>query len=208
MEESDSEKLVSIYLAYHRNVNLLIEKVTGEKPKPYKELEQGKLERMFQCLPQSCDNIIDFCSRIMSNLLRMHALPNTNHRTTIYFIQGILKANEINFPEYDYNENRNRWWDDCNRYICESKYFLKLTRKRKELRELFESGIYEYRISDTCLHSITQADLTIGSGAIKEKHRGMTKEWLDEMVSTQSDKCANESSNCMSRFIAHWGISE
>ncbi len=67
IEEKDAKILVEIYLSYHASVSDLIEKWMGAKPKPYKGFEEAKLYRHFKNLPQSCDNLIEYSSRIMSN---------------------------------------------------------------------------------------------------------------------------------------------
>ncbi len=53
----------------------------------------------------------------MSELIVTHGLPNTNHRTTILFTSIILKEIVIDFPFYDSVIERERWINDCNRFI-------------------------------------------------------------------------------------------
>jgi len=64
----------------------------------------------------------------MSELIVTHGLPNTNHRTTILFASIILRELDIDFPRYDSTIERDRWIDDCNRFIEGSK---KILSKRK-----------------------------------------------------------------------------
>jgi len=60
----------------------------------------------------------------MSRLIVIHGLPNTNHRTTIFFISIILHEMKIKFPGYDLDRNERKWIDECNEYIAKSKGIL------------------------------------------------------------------------------------
>ncbi|MCK4718241.1 MAG: hypothetical protein KAT70_06185 [Thermoplasmata archaeon] len=110
-------------------------------------------------------------------------------------------------PEYEYQDNRERWWADCNEYIHRSKYYLRLSRKQDEIKKQYQEGKIEMDITKGESLPINEKDLHLSKGELKEKHREWTRQWLERMLSAQSERCANESSYCMSKLIAHWGIS-
>ena len=148
MDKKSAQKLVDIYLTYHKEVLLSVKKMRGSEPKPYKDLEIRKLYRILKHPPSEKLCMIDFSANLMSNLLRTHSLPNANHRTTIFFIQAFLKINEIKLPGYDYISNKNRWWDECDEYIYNSKYWLKIAHNRKEILKEFKSGNNKLEVAE------------------------------------------------------------
>jgi prophage maintenance system killer protein len=188
-------KLVNIYLEHHKAVLIFVEERQGTKPDSYKDLEVNKLERVFNDPPSEKRCLLDFATCLMSNLLRMHSLPNTNHRTTIHFIRGFLKANDIDLPEYDISTNIEKWVENCNAYIHESKYWLKLSKERS-------LGNKEIDVGGWVIKKIKKGDLKLTTGEIRNKHRKVTEKWLKDMLPTQSTKCSKDSLDSLSRFIA------
>jgi hypothetical protein len=86
---------------------------------------------------------------MMSNLLVMHGLPNTNHRSTILFIGVIFEDLNIRFPPYKLDsKNKKRWIDDCNRYIAKSKRILYTRKKNKDYGKKHQKWTKEW-LTDT-----------------------------------------------------------
>jgi len=92
--EADSEDLrdflVKQYMAVHYAVMDQVERKTGKRPDYYKRLEMNLLEDVFGSVDEMHYNGIDFMARLISLLIVNQALPNTNHRTTLEFANGIL----------------------------------------------------------------------------------------------------------------------
>ncbi|MFW3146775.1 MAG: hypothetical protein ACMUIE_08195 [Thermoplasmatota archaeon] len=122
------DELTELYLNCHEAVREIIKEKTGKYPIDYKKFEKERIDRFFKNIPYKGKNYLEFISILMSDLIVTHGLPNTNHRTTILFTSIILKELEIDFPYYDSVIERERWIDDCNRFIEGSK---KILSKRK-----------------------------------------------------------------------------
>ncbi len=121
-------ELTELYLNCHEAVREIIRERTGKYPVDYKKYEKGRIDNFFKNIPYKGKNYLDFISVLMSELIVTHGLPNTNHRTTILFTSIILKEIVIDFPFYDSVIERERWINDCNRFIEGSK---KILAKRK-----------------------------------------------------------------------------
>jgi hypothetical protein len=122
------DELTVLYLNCHEAVREIIKENTGEYPTDYKKYEKNRIDKFFKNLPYKGKNILEFTSILMSELIVTHGLSNTNHRTTILFISIVLREFKISFPNYDSSIQKERWIDDCNRFIRGSKKILS-TRK-------------------------------------------------------------------------------
>ena len=125
MKSMTFDELTILYLNCHEAVIEIIKENTGKYPTDYKKFEKEKIDRFFKTIPYKGKNLLDFISNMMSELIVRHGLPNTNHRTTILFIGVILDELDIPFPDYDIAVEKDRWIEDCNRYIDGSKAILK-----------------------------------------------------------------------------------
>ena len=124
MAEKKLNPLTEIYLQCHEYVKEVKKQESGRYPGKYKRFEKVKIDKYFDTLSYKAINNLDFASETMSNLIVIHGLPNTNHRSTIVFIGVVLKALDIKFPNYDIKKNRKKWISECNRYIRKSKRIL------------------------------------------------------------------------------------
>ena len=127
------DELTELYLNCHEAVREIIKEKTGEYPKDYKKYEKERIEKFFETIPYKGKNILDFISNMMSELIVTHGLSNTNHRTTILFIGVLLDELDIQFPNFDITDEKERWIEDCNRYIDGSKAILMSTTQRSIL---------------------------------------------------------------------------
>ena len=87
---------------------------------------------------------------------------------------------------------------DCNRFIAESKYWLKLRRNRDKLGK----GARVLQVTKTRKHTIKAGDLDLNKGQIAAKHLAMTKGWLIEILGDQSAKYLRVSPEALTRLIA------
>ena len=182
-------KPVSMYNHYQtvKNVELtdteLIERITnayigiyfiikdeynkyGTPLKQYHILDRRKILRFFKTfLNKSDESLFETTVKLIDILVRMQSLPNANHRTTIYFIKHLLKANGIMFPNYDITKNSVKWSNDIIRFAAYS---------RKCLIEIDDSHtMNNYRFDKHC-------------------HQKHIRIWLKEMlIDNQSGKWSN-----------------
>lgn len=144
MAKKDLDPLTELYIQCHYAVNDIIKTETGRYPRKYKRFELSKINKYFLTLPYKSTPNIDFASEIMSKLIVLHGLPNTNHRTTILFIAVVFETLDIRFPNYDSKKHRKRWINDCNRYIVKSKRILYTRKTSTTYRERHQNWTKEW----------------------------------------------------------------
>ena len=122
--------MLAQYLSAYSDVVAEIEKSTGKKPDPSKELETQVLLSLFEKVVGCPDeNGLDFIAELMSGLIIGQALPNANHRTAIYWVSGIL--DNVGF-KVNLIENAGL----IREYFLDSKHLLKKARKGYESQHL------------------------------------------------------------------------
>jgi len=124
MTDNEFNELTLLYFDCHGVIKEIIKEHMGRYPRKYKRFERKRIEKIFRNVSYKRRTITDFSVELMSNLIVTHGLPNTNHRTTIFFISIILRELGIKFPDYDSQKNKKKWIDECNRYISKSKRIL------------------------------------------------------------------------------------
>ena len=134
MNKKEFDDLTKLYFNCHNAISEIIKEDTGRYPKNYKKFEKKRINKFFENISYKAKNILDFSSDLMSELIAIHGLPNTNHRTTIFFISIILRKLGIKFPNYDSRKYKNKWIEDCNRYIAKSKRILYTRKKDKDYK--------------------------------------------------------------------------
>ena len=77
-----------------------VKKQTGEYPKKYKRFEKMRVIKYFNNIQHKGLNGFELITNMLSQLIVQHALPNTNHRSTLHFINRFL-----NVHNYDLNFN-------------------------------------------------------------------------------------------------------
>ena len=167
MTKTELNPLTEIYLQCHEYVKEVKKQESGRYPGRYKRFEKVKINKYFDTISYKAINNLDFASETMSSLIVIHGLPNTNHRTTIYFTGVILKSLDIKFPNYVISKNKKKWINECNRYIRKSKRII-YTRKHDD--------------------------------KYKEKHLKWTKDWLRNIVGTQSNSSGMMSRHSLARL--------
>jgi len=135
VKKQNLDPLTELYLQCNNTVNDIIKSETGRYPGDYKRLEISKLDKYFNTLSYKATTNFDFAADVMSSLIVLHCLPNTNHRSTLLFTAMILEIQEIRFPHYGSKGNKKRWIDDCNRYIAKSKRILYSRKKDSEYKQ-------------------------------------------------------------------------
>ena len=123
------DPLTVLYINCYENVREIVKQRTGHYPRKYKKLEIQHIDKFLHNIPYKGRNYVDFVSNMMSGLIVIHGLSNTNHRTTMLFTSMILNELGIDFPNYDSVRERERWIGECNSFIKGSKRILS---KRKE----------------------------------------------------------------------------
>ena len=135
MTKIELNPLTEIYLQCHEYVKEIIKQETGRYPGRYKRMEKVRINKFFETISYKAINRIDFAADTMSGLIVLHGLPNTNHRTTIFFMGIAFEQLGIDFPEYDIKKYRARWIRECNKYIKKSKRILKTRKEDIEYAE-------------------------------------------------------------------------
>ena len=93
----DIDPLTELYLKCNSTVKEIIKAETGRYPRDYKQLELAKMNKYFTILSYKSTTNLDFAAELMSNLIVLHGLPNTNHRSTILFVAMVFEIQ----PKFD-----------------------------------------------------------------------------------------------------------
>lgn len=200
MRKAEAEKLTEILTNLHMGVVIEVTRRRGRAPTKYKRFEPYKIQTFFESYNPSGKQLLEIAADMLSTLLRAHPFPNANHRTTLVATVLLFKANSLRFPPYEgaIPRWRRRYVSDCNRFIFESKYWLKLRRNRDKLGK----SARVLQVTKTRKHSITPGDLDLNQGQMAEKHLAMTKEWLIELLGDQSHKYRRVAPEALTRLIA------
>jgi hypothetical protein len=200
VKRSDAEKLTEILTNLHMGVVLEVTKRRRRAPTRYKRFEPYKIRTFFESYNPSGKPILEIASEVLSGLLRAHPFPNANHRTTLVATEALFKANDLRFPHYEQviPRWRTRYIGACNRFIFESKYWLKLRLNRSKLGK----GARVLQVTKTRKHAIAPGDLDLDKGQMAEKHLTMTREWLIELLGDQSHKYRRVAPEALTRLIA------
>ncbi len=195
-----AEKLTEILTGFHEGVVLAVTEKRGRAPTKYKRFEPYKIRTFFESYNPAGKQLLEIAAEVLSTLLRAHPFPNANHRTMLITTAALFKANRLRFPHYEQAipRWRRRYVGDCNRFIAESKYWLKLRRNRDRLG----SGARVLQVTKTRKHTIKPGDLSLTKGQLAQKHLAMTKEWLIEVLGNQSDRYWRVSPDALTRLIA------
>lgn len=200
MKRAEARKLTEILSNFHKGVVLEVKQRRGRAPTQYKKFEPYKIERFFESYDPNGEPIIDVAAVVLSTLLRAHPFPNANHRTALIATEALFKANGLRFPHYEgaVPRWRRRYVGDCNRYIAESKYWLKLRLNRDQLGK----GARVLQVTKTRKHAIAPRDLDLTNNQIAERHLTMTREWLADLLGNQSAKYRRVSPDALTKLIA------
>jgi len=200
VKKVEAEKLTEILIDFHKAVVIEVTQRRRRAPTKYKSFEPHKIRTFFESYNPSRKPILEIAADVLSTLLRAHPFPNANHRTTLFATEALFKANGLRFPHYEgvTPRWRRRYVADCNRFIPESKYWLKLRRNRDKLGK----GARVLQVTKTRMHAINPGDLDLNKGQMAAKHLAMTKEWLIELLGDQSDKYRRVSPEALTRLIA------
>lgn len=136
--ENISKEMVKQFLNTYELVVNEIENATGKTPEPYKDLEINLLEHFFTQMVNDTGNGLDFMTKMLSGLIVSQALPNTNHRTSTYFVSSLLKQHGLNM---DITKNANI----IREYYFDSKHILHKGRRdyRKKHLEISRQFIID-----------------------------------------------------------------
>ena len=116
-------EMLARYMKAHEDVVREIQKTTGAKPEPYKNLEENLILAYFNTFESKKEmNGLDFTADILSSLVVDQALPNANHRTALFFIGAMLKLNGIEIDTAVHSKV-------IQEYFLDSKHILKKARK-------------------------------------------------------------------------------
>lgn len=200
VEKSQATKLTEILTNFHKGVVLEVTQKRGRAPTRYKKFEPFKIERFFESYDPTGKPIIDLAAEVLSTLLRAHPFPNANHRTTLVTTEALFKANGLRFPYYEgaVKRWRRRYVADCNRFIQESKYWLKLRMNRGKIPK----STRFLQVTKTRRHIISPGDLHLTAQDMAETHLAVTRRWLVELLGDQSDRYRRVSPDALTRLIA------
>jgi len=200
VREAEAEKLTKILTNLHLGVVLEVTRRRGRAPTRYKRFEPYKIRTFFGSYNPNGKQLLRIAADVLSTLLRAHPFPNANHRTTLLATEALFKANGLRFPSYEgaIPNWRRHYVADCNRFIAESKYWLKLRRNRDKLGK----GARVLQITKTRKHAIKPGDLELNKGQMAERHLAMTEEWLTERLGDQSHRYRRVAPEALTRLIA------
>jgi prophage maintenance system killer protein len=118
------------YLAAHEDVMTEIERSTGKRPAPYKDLEEKVLLELFERM-EKAPNLsgLDFMVDLLSGLITGQGLPNANHRTAMYFAGVLLKQHGLEIDTV-------RHAHAISEYMRDSKHMLEKAKKGYEEQHL------------------------------------------------------------------------
>ncbi len=196
--------LPALYLEYHKAVVLGVTEERGSPPRRYKSLEIGKLKRFFDGLRNQGRSLLDQSSELLSGLIVCHALPNTNHRTSLFFVQAFLEANGVRFPHY-----RGRWDEerrfrlDGTEYIRDSKYLLNLKVDQERYAQRHREGKPIMYLRGGGRRRIRAEDLGLSNRRYNRRHRELTRRWLERMLGDQSGRYLRTVEDSLNNLMAH-----
>ena len=200
MKKTEAKKLTEILTNFHKGVVLEVTEKRNRAPTKYKNFEPYKIQRFFDGYDPGGKSIVAIAAEALSTLLRAHPFPNANHRTMLTTTEALFKANGLRFPHYESTVQRwrKRHVSDCNRYIAESKCWLKRRRNRHKLG----NGARILQVTKTRKHVIKPGELNLTNSQMAERHLAMTKDWLVELLGDQSDRYRRVSPDALTRLIA------
>ncbi len=197
------EELTNLYLEYHKAIVQQTKEERGSPPKPYKKMQLGWVRRLFQSIRLDGLTLIDQAMKILSGLVVCHALPNTNHRTSVFFVQAFLDANGVRFPHYrGRRSHQRRTRLDMNEYIRDSKYLLNLKIKQNHYVRRYQQGKRIMYFRGGGQRTIRAEDLGLSSGQYNRRHRKLTKKWLERMLGDQSARYLKMPADSLRRLLA------
>ena len=127
----ETECLTALYIALYHELKARYENETGMPVKEYKRLEPEKIRRFFREFSGWRCSLFNAGALMLSKLLVIHPLPNMNHRTAITWTILFFERNDVRYPSYKVENEKERYKDDCVGYIDESKTFIRAKPKAK-----------------------------------------------------------------------------
>lgn len=197
-----AERLTNLFLEYHKGVVVTVTKERGTAPRKYKPMQLGYARRLFQGIQLQGLTLLDQATKILSGLIVCHALPNTNHRTSVYFVQGFLGANGVTFPYYHGRRGHvRRFYLDTNPYILDSKFIINLKARQKHYALRHQQGKRLMYLGGR-KRTIRAEDLGLSNREYNARHRELTKLWLERMLGNQSTRYLKAPADSMRRLLA------
>lgn len=198
-----AQRLTDLYLEYHKAVVLQVTKERGSPPRRYKGLEFGNLKRFFDGIRNEGQSLLEQGARLLSGLIVTHALPNTNHRTSLFFVQAFLEANGVRFPHYRARRDADRRFRlDGTEYIRDSKYLLNLKVDQDKYAGRYAAGKPIMYLRGGGRRRIRPEDLGLSNRQYNTRHREMTRTWLERMLGNQSGRYLKTAEDSLNNLIA------
>lgn len=198
-----ARNLADLYLEYHKAVVLQVTEDRGSPPRRYKRLEIGKLRRFFAGLRIEDLPLFDQGMRLLSGFIVCHALPNTNHRTSLFFVQAFLEANGVRFPHYRRERDAERRFRlDGTEYIRDSKFLLNLKMDQERYARRYQEGKPVMYLRGGGRRRIHPEDLGLSNQQYNRRHRKLTGTWLKRMLGHQSGRYLRTAEDSLNRLIA------
>ncbi len=197
-----TQRLTDLFLKYHKAVVVSATKLRGFAPRKYKKMQLGYARRFFQGVRLQGLTLLDQATEILSGLIVCHALPNTNHRTSIFFVQAFLEANGVTFPYYLGRRGDIRKFTlDTNPYFLDSKFIINLKFRQKHYAQRYEQGKRLMYLRGR-KRTIRAEDLGLSNRQYNARHKGVTKLWLEPMLRNQSSRYLKTPANSLKRLVA------
>lgn len=168
------ESAAAKFLAYYEVVKALHAGVTG---KPLAEYQPTDRARLVDAMQESLASGLqgrEFVAEVLHLLVWRQCLGNGNHRTTFLFVQNFLSHLGVRFPHYSADPNAEmRLRSDISRYTERSKDYLE-----------------------------RQNEFGYGPKEFENRHRGMARQMLDELIGPQSFDWTTVGPQRLSDFIS------
>ncbi len=198
-----AQRLTGLFLEYHKGVVVSVTKERGTPPRKYKPMQVGYARRLFQGIQLQGLTLLDQATKILSGLIVCHALPNTNHRTSIFLVQAFLEANGVTFPYYRGRRGYvRRFYLDTNPYIRDSKFILTLKVRQEDYALRYQQGKRLMHLKGGGRRTIRAEDLGQSNRQYNAKHREVTKLWLERMLGNQSIRYLRAPADSLNKLIA------
>jgi prophage maintenance system killer protein len=167
--DQNNKIIVSRILEICQNI---IDQNREEEGTPVERYKESEIEKLPSALDRvSWDgNVPEVAGQIASNLIRKHALPNANHRTSISMVQVYLTNIDPYFSMPETTTDTYDWQEWVNEYIEKSKALITVQRKNVLLKHLQEFGVQRIERRNGVVVDLEEYELDMPPGEAKERY--------------------------------------
>lgn len=186
-EQDDLQIVLAVYRAYRGIIEEKAE--AGNELQLYKQM---RLERIPDIVDhvQWRQSVPDVAAELLSEFIRVHLMPNTNHRTGISLLDRYLTSIDETFTMPDTGEE-GEWYPWVVEFIHDSKRLLTLRRKLAVFRCAADVGFRTVRRKEGISIDVTTVDLERENAFeyYSERHLERSREFVANLLE-QADATA------------------